>query len=102
MEALSGSWTLDAVPDWGSHLRLLLPLEAPIEDGWTGPGRLSPRQRQVHRLVVEGCTNAEIARRLDISPDTAKHHVSALMRSLGVSRRAQVAALAVEEQPASR
>ncbi len=37
---------------------------------------LSPRERQVADLVAQGYTNTAIARRLGISPQTVKNHIS--------------------------
>jgi DNA-binding CsgD family transcriptional regulator len=57
---------------------------------------LSPRERQIARLVVRGHTNAEIANSLGISPLTAKWHVSEILRKLGFRRRVQLAFVARE------
>lgn len=48
---------------------------------------LTVREREVLDLVATGVTNAEIARRLSISDDTVKSHVSTVMRKLRVSSR---------------
>ncbi len=44
-------------------------------------------------LVAEGLTNAELARRLYISPKTAAVHVSNILRKLEVSSRTEVGAV---------
>lgn len=50
---------------------------------------LSPRQADVLTLVLKGLPNKLIARKLEISENTAKVHVSAVLRALGVSTRTQ-------------
>jgi NarL family two-component system response regulator LiaR len=63
------------------------------------PGHdLSRREREVLALVVEGLSNAEIAKRLSISLATARNHVSACLSKLGAANRAQAAAMAVKYQ----
>jgi ATP/maltotriose-dependent transcriptional regulator MalT len=60
-------------------------------------GVLSPRERQVLRLVCEGYTNTEIARKLFISDVTVKVHVRHIFAKLGVRNRAEAVALAVKQ-----
>ncbi|MFE3459710.1 response regulator [Nocardiopsis aegyptia] len=57
---------------------------------------LTEREREVLALVGEGLTNEEIARRLVVSPATAKTHVSRTMVKLGVRDRAQLVVIAYE------
>lgn len=54
---------------------------------------LTPRELQVLELVAEGLTNAQIGRRLFISPKTASVHVSAILAKIGAANRAEAAAL---------
>ena len=66
--------------------------------GRAGPraaGLLTRREVEVLRLLGEGLTNAEIARRLFISPKTAEHHVSRVFAKLGLTKRSEAAAYAV-------
>ncbi|ARQ69324.1 response regulator [Streptomyces marincola] len=57
---------------------------------------LTEREREVMGLVGAGLTNDEIARRLVLSPATAKTHVSRIMTKLNVRDRAQLVILAYE------
>jgi DNA-binding NarL/FixJ family response regulator len=52
---------------------------------------LSARQRDVFELIVRGLSNKEIARALNLAEGTVKIHVAALLRKLGVHRRAAAA-----------
>jgi DNA-binding NarL/FixJ family response regulator len=60
------------------------------------PERLTPRERDVLQLVVEGHTNREIAARLSLSVGTVKIHVEHIIAKLGVADRTQAAVRAVE------
>jgi NarL family two-component system response regulator LiaR len=55
---------------------------------------LSPREREVLALMVEGLSNARIAERLVISTATAKYHVRGILSKLGASTRSEAMALA--------
>ncbi|MFD0661900.1 response regulator transcription factor [Thermocatellispora tengchongensis] len=57
---------------------------------------LTEREREVVALVGTGLTNTEIARRLFISPATAKTHVARAMTKLGARDRAQLVVFAYE------
>ena len=46
---------------------------------------LSPREREIARLVATGLRNAAIAQRLDISPRTVEVHKARVMEKLGAS-----------------
>ena len=52
---------------------------------------LTPRQRDVFDLIVQGMSNKEIARSLQLAEGTVKIHIKALFAKLGVRRRAAVA-----------
>jgi len=57
---------------------------------------LSPREKDVLRLVAEGLTNKEIARRLILSEHTVKSHVTSLFNKLGADSRAHAVAVAAQ------
>jgi DNA-binding CsgD family transcriptional regulator len=51
---------------------------------------LSRREGQVALYCVEGLTNAEIGRRLDVSEQTVKFHLRHVFVKFGVKRRAEL------------
>ena len=58
------------------------------------PGGLTPREREIVALIVEGHSNKAIGEELVISPATAARHVANILLKLGFSSRAQIAAWA--------
>jgi HD-GYP domain-containing protein (c-di-GMP phosphodiesterase class II) len=60
------------------------------------PAGLTEREIEVLRLVAEGCSNRDVAKRLVISPRTADHHVQHIYAKIGVSSRAAAALFALE------
>lgn len=54
---------------------------------------LTPREREIARLVGEGVNNKLIARRLDITERTVKAHLGSVFAKLGVTGRLQLALL---------
>lgn len=63
-------------------------------DDGSGVEELSARERDVLRLVAEGLSDAEIARRLVLSPHTVHRHVANIRRKLNLHSRAAAAAYA--------
>ena len=61
------------------------------------PVRLSRREQDVLRLVVEGRSNEKIGEGLAIDAGTARNHVSHILAKLGVDNRVQAAVRAVRE-----
>jgi DNA-binding NarL/FixJ family response regulator len=64
-------------------------------DPETVPIDLSARERQVLRLLAEGASNKVIARRLGITPNTAKFHVASIVAKLGAIGRTDAVARAM-------
>jgi DNA-binding NarL/FixJ family response regulator len=58
-------------------------------------GRLTPREREVLRLLAEGLNDKEIARRLSVGGDTARGYMSGVLEKLGVESRLQALLFAV-------
>jgi DNA-binding NarL/FixJ family response regulator len=57
---------------------------------------LTRREHDVVRLLAEGMTNRQIARRLVVSEHTVHRHVTNILRKLGLPSRAAAAAYAVK------
>ena len=55
----------------------------------------SPRERQIVRFIVEGCSNQEIANRMGLRLQTVKNHLSRIYRKVAVPNRVQLAVFAV-------
>ena len=60
---------------------------------------LSPREREVLRLIARGHGNRQIARELAIGEQTVKTHVSSILAKLGLQDRVQAAIFALRHQP---
>ncbi len=88
----------DALLSPGVTRRLIAEFAARSKEPAAAAGldRLTEREREVMALVGIGLSNEEIARRLVVSPLTAKTHVSRTMVKLGARDRAQLVVLAYE------
>ena len=82
-------------------------LDAWVEDGMEGVNRsfsepgspyrpLSDREMEVLACVVRGMSNKEIASLLQISHQTVKNHVTAILRKFGVEDRTQAVVFALK------
>jgi DNA-binding NarL/FixJ family response regulator len=60
--------------------------------------QLSPREREVMRLIARGYTYKEIARQLQLSVKTVETHVSAVLRKLQLSSRHELTRWATERR----
>jgi DNA-binding NarL/FixJ family response regulator len=59
---------------------------------------LTPREREVLRLLAEGLGNRRIAERLGISQHTAKFHVGSILGKLDAATRAEAVAIALRDR----
>lgn len=58
---------------------------------------LTNRELEVLKLIINGCTNNEIAKQLNISTHTVKAHVSSLLNKFSVNTRVSLAVKVVKE-----
>ncbi len=61
----------------------------------TGWAALTPTELRVTRAVADGLSNPQIAERMFISRRTVATHLTSIFRKLGISSRAELAAVAV-------
>lgn len=67
---------------------------SPRRTSW--PAGLTDREVEVLRLIAQGHSYREVARRLIITPKTAEHHIEHIYNKIGVSARASAALFAME------
>jgi DNA-binding NarL/FixJ family response regulator len=61
------------------------------------PPPLNNSQREILRLMTEGCSNREIAGRVHLSENTVKSHIQEILRRLEARNRVQAAVRATRE-----
>jgi len=59
---------------------------------------LTPREVEVIALVTEGCSNKEVAFRLNITEDTVKRHLTNIFDKVGMSTRLELALFALKNK----
>ena len=59
---------------------------------------LTPRELQIIALIVGGYTNRDLAKKLNISENTAKHHLTNIFNKLGVSNRLELVLYAIDHR----
>lgn len=75
---------LSGVPTWWLTPRLPSPETATTEEA---PSTLTLREREVHSLLLQRLTNAEIAEELSLAEQTVKNYVSGVLRKVGAKNR---------------
>ena len=75
-------------------------LQNPVATNHQGNGsngsRLTNRESEIVALVVDGCSNKDIAKKFAISEQTVKHHVTSILKKVGVSSRLELAIFAMQ------
>ena len=76
---------------WAGHQLTQKTAAAPFEKNTAAISALgiSPREYETMEHLAAGLTNKEIARKLDVSPNTVKTHLAKLYEKLSVQRRTQ-------------
>ena len=59
------------------------------------PSSLSPLERQIVTLLLEGCTDKTMAARLGVSDQTVKNQLSTLYQKVGVGSRLELVMVAM-------
>ena len=86
-----------AVAPVAAPVSVPVPPQAPHE-AVAGADLLSPREREILRLIARGDSNKLIARELDIAETTVKIHVQHILRKLGLTSRVQAAVFATNQR----
>jgi DNA-binding NarL/FixJ family response regulator len=71
-------------------------LDHSVDRGRSHSPNLTPRQREVLRLIAQGRTMKEIAAQLGISTRTAESHKYEMMEGLGIETTAELVQYAVQ------
>jgi DNA-binding CsgD family transcriptional regulator len=66
----------------------------PNEVTRANPSGLTAKELEILNLLAQGCTGAQLARRLHRSPKTIENHVCSLLEKLGVHSRVEAVAVA--------
>jgi DNA-binding NarL/FixJ family response regulator len=94
LKQAAGEELVTAIKEVAQGNNYLTPLitRKPVEPLMTGPSKsnLTPRQREVLKLISEGLTMKEIASELSISTRTAESHKYEMMQALGVETTAEL------------
>lgn len=95
LKDVGGDEMIEAVRLVGSGKRLLAPAAAARLAERVAGSELTEREHAVLSILVEGKSNADIARKLGITESTVKAHVNNILSKLGVRHRTEAAAVAV-------
>jgi DNA-binding NarL/FixJ family response regulator len=82
-------------PGLGERAERVLAAAGPRAEEPAGPD-VSPREREVLRLLASGFSNREIAQALHVAEGTIKNHVSSILTKMGVRDRTRAVLRAAE------
>jgi DNA-binding NarL/FixJ family response regulator len=98
-----GVWvTRSLLPRLVTELRRYAEVQRPPSEKAASPDKLSaltPREREIVRLIVGGASNKQVASTLDISERTVKGHLSNVFQKLGVSDRLKLVLYVTDGKP---
>jgi DNA-binding NarL/FixJ family response regulator len=86
----------------GKLMRQVAAAPAPATPDESQFEALTERELEVLKLLVQGHSNPEIAKRLYLAPGTVRNYVSVVLQKLGVSDRTQAAVVALQRGLVSR
>lgn len=100
-----GVWvTRSLLPRLVTELRRYAEAQRPAVDKTIASDKLSaltPREKEIVRLIVGGASNKQVATALDISERTVKGHLSNVFQKLGVSDRLRLVLYVTDGKPAT-
>jgi DNA-binding NarL/FixJ family response regulator len=85
-------WVPSALASWTPQAEPASAAASATSNGSNGP-RLTPRQRDVLKLLLRGASTKEIARELALGEGTVKVHLAGLYRALGARNRTEATAI---------
>jgi two-component system, NarL family, nitrate/nitrite response regulator NarL len=83
-------------------VELLRDMSGPARPTLVSKFGLTARQLEIVSAVVAGLTNRDIAKKLSISEDTVKHHLTQIFARTGASNRLELALFAMHHQLGKR
>jgi DNA-binding NarL/FixJ family response regulator len=77
-------------------VRALQDAPVPVRNGGSSNSfGLTPRELDILRAIMDGCTNRDIAQKCSISAQTVKHHLTSIFHKVGVSNRLELSLFAM-------
>jgi DNA-binding NarL/FixJ family response regulator len=95
---MSGEYWVDHKSISGLVRALQLAPTSAHNGGSSNSFGLTPRELEILRAIMDGCTNREIGQKFSISAQTVKHHLTSIFQKAGVSNRLELALLAMNNR----